>query len=642
MEPTLDEMAIAETRLVENERQSSINPDASQPSGMDVDLSNEDVDDLMRKTDDERDASMEMVVEESVTVIERVEKSAAVPVNIPAILKPSATGGEDAGASVMGLAPQTSDIRSAVPAETPEPRNVAASPRREADPLSEIAELIQEAQQERVPREVTVESTTVIASSTSIGIDSAIQPEPQVQVAAAPQDSIQPASVEPQPTRRPGPTPSSLAALRVSPAASPSIPLTPPRLRPVVAKSPEPVNMLSPERAAPVPVVPSAESLNALSAQLSAFVPTPSNPPVPIQPAPQSTASPSAQVPPSSVPVAETATPVPPLPAPGLDASVLAPPASGSVASTSAPVPPALESVANSAASTEVPKSPIALVSVPVPVASPSTAPISAGTVSFAPITSAGTIPPSVYADGETDDAEGETDPDLTAAPLRSGSDAEEEFKNGPPASGSKAVDPGFTDYLQRASVKSRGLGRGAGRGRGTATRGTGAKSNRAGRPVGNGERQLIVEVVLQKFKRGKFRPLANDDVASMLRAPLGLAEGEFVDRHLMFGHSRGKSAATGSGSTSILPPPPPVIDPALMVSPERDAQEESRADKALSGRRHRDYNTDEGEHVADLERPVPTASVPQKKLVKAKRPALIMTGTGAQGMSMLSVSRLS
>lgn len=651
MEPNLDEMAIAETRLAENERQSSITLDASQPSGMDVDLSHEDVDDLMRKTDDERDASMEIVVEESVTVMERVEESAAVPVNIPAILKPSTTEGEDVGASVIGLAPQTSDIRSTVPAETTEPRNGAASPRSEADPLLEIAGLIQEAQQEREPREMMVESTTVIASSTSIIIDTATQTEPQVQVTSAPQAPVQRAPAESQPTRRPGPTPLSLAALSVSPAATSSIPLAPLKSGPVVAKSPEPFTELWPERAAPVTVVTSAESTNALSAQLSADVPLPEVQSVTSKPAPQSAASPSAQISPASVPVAEASTSVSSVPVPVKETAGTVPLTLQPVPNTSGSGSPAPQSVADSSipapsaatTSTEGSAPPVASASVPVPVASPPTAPTSAATISFAPITSAGTIAPPTYADGETDDAEGETDPDLTAGPLGPGSDAEEEFMNGPSASTLKAVDPGFTDYLQRASVISRGLGRGAGSGFGTATRGTGAKSRGAGRPVGNGERRLIVEVVLQKFKRGKFRPTANDDIASMLRAPLGLAEGEPVDPDLMFARSRGKSAAMVSRSTSILPPPPLVIESALMESPERDVrQEETEADKAPSDRRHWDYNTDEGEHSADLEPPVLAASARLKDVPKAKRPAPIMTGTGAQGMSMWSASRLS
>ena len=121
------------------------------------------------------------------------------------------------------------------------------------------------------------------------------------------------------------------------------------------------------------------------------------------------------------------------------------------------------------------------------------------------------------------------------------------------------------------------------------------------------------------------------DDVAAMLRAPLGLAEGEPGDSDLMFGRSRAKSAAAGSRNTSILPPPP-VFESALLESSERDAHEEDGEDDP-SDRRHWDYDTDEGEHVADLEPLVPAASAQRRKVAKAKRSAPIIAGTVQKGM---------
>lgn len=202
------------------------------------------------------------------------------------------------------------------------------------------------------------------------------------------------------------------------------------------------------------------------------------------------------------------------------------------------------------------------------------------------PHLSAATTIPTEYGDGETDDAEGETDPGEDVLNRGTNSDAEEEFMNGLSIDPSvRPGDPGFTDYLYRAHAKNRG--RGKARGTATAARGT-------GRPRATGPKRLIVEVILPKYKRLKFKPTANDDVAIMLRAPLGFGAEDPVNPDLAFAHAgqfTNSSSVSGSRSASILPPPP-VSDPALLGSPNAGSNTQKKADQ-----RHRNYDSDE-EHA--------------------------------------------
>lgn len=479
MEPNLDEMAIAESRLAASDSAPTGEPRAV--AAMDIDLDEGPIEEHVEKGD-EGGASMNVAIEErgvETAVLSGVESAPAMArADVPVVLQAQVPPLEETNATMTDIGPQTSNVRAQSPQSRPEQ---AASASRAADPLSEIANLIQEAQRDHPAPEDAAETMLELSTRTVVTVEridavTQVGPEAREELVEATVERVedraslsiplQRASASPSlpEARRPGPTLSSLAALSVSPFASGG-------------------------------ELPQVDQL-----------------------------------------------PVPP-----------------------AQVPNAQHAVPDSASSVNPPS---AQVNTIVPAAQ----------------LSAATTIPTDYADGETDDAEGETDPGEDVFQTRAtGSDAEEEAMNG--ATAVRPGDPGFTDYLYRVSAKNRGRGRG---------RGTATASRGSARPRATGPKVQIVEVVLQKYKRLKFKPTANDDVATMLRAPLGLGANDPINPDLAFAPASrviASASTSGSRSASILPPPP-MIDPALMDVP--DAGEDGQKQK---DQRHRNYDSDE-EHA--------------------------------------------